>query len=1144
MNVTELALTKRTVTTVLLLLALGAGAATYFTLPRQEDPGFTVRVAVVTAFYPGATPQEVEKLVTDPLEEEIEEIPQVEFIESESRHGASVIRVEVQDKYTDIEPIWIELRERVQAATSRLPEGTAGPIVNDNYGDRYSTVVAMTGEDFSYAELETLSEEVRKRLLGLENVGKVQVDGIPEKRVFVEYDRARLSALGLSTGQLTRILRSRNVTMDGGFVQTERERIGLQPSGSFDSVEQIRAMTFRLPGSDELVALRDVATVTRGYADPPTRTVSYNGQRAVSIGVSMADGGKITQLGPRVLNALDEMKHSLPAGLDFHTVSYRASVVDSLVSEFTGSLLQGILAVLAVLLLFLGVRTGLIVASAIPITVVGSLLFMAALGVSLNKMSLTALIIALGLLVDNAVVISESILVQMREGKSAFSAAIDSAKELRFPLLVASLTTAAALLPTYLANHAVAEYTSAIFEVVSIALLLSWGLSLTVMPMLCFLYLKVEGSDEAATSANRSADPAAKPTADDAGTTWWNPATWTTAAANGASGSSAGGALDGPAGAAEGEDGGEYDTPFYRWYRGLLLGLVRHRWVALGIAVAVLGGALWTATLLPEQFIPRKKETLFNAHLEMPDGTPFERTQAVIQDLESFMRDSLQVPTGQENPLWAVPRIDETEFQQQGVVNWASWIGSGAPRYLLSYNPEQPRPNYAYMLVNTTSHDVQASIFRRMNAFADQRYPEATLRLQKLENGPAVPYPIEVRLSGPDRETLQHIAGRVKQRLRDEPGMTHVGDNWGQQLKQLRVDVNDAQAQRAGLTSEDVGLSVRTSLTGVPLTHFHEGNDRVPVVLRSDQAATRDVGSLSGIDVYAQSTGQNVPLTQVADLRLDFDASKVQRRDRIRTITVRGDLKPTAPGVTPVSVVQSIEPWLQEQSQTWPQGYGFEIGGEPEQSSSAQNSIREKMPYAVLIIVLLLVAQFNAIREPIIVLLTLPFALIGVVAGLFLTQLPLDFMGLMGTIALFGIVINNAVVLLDRIEIEMDDFGRDPPEAVLEASQRRLRPILLTTATTIGGLLPLWFTGDVMFTPMAVGMIFGLLVSTVLTLGLVPTLYSIFHGLDFGGLSAATMGGASTGGDAANRASPGDGESPPARGSDDGADVPESSPMS
>jgi len=856
-----------------------------------------------------------------------------------------------------------------------------------------------------------------------------------------------------------------------------------------------------------------VATVRHGYADPPTRTVSYNGTRAVSIGVSMAEGGKITKLGPRVLGALEEMKTTLPAGIDFHTVSYRASVVDSLVNDFTGSLIQGILAVLAVVLLFLGVRTGTIVATAIPTTIIGSLLFMALFDISLNKMSLTALIIALGLLVDNAIVMSESILVQMREGKKAFSAAIDSVQELRFPLLVSSVTTSAALLPTYLNDHVIAEYTSAIFEVVSISLFLSWGLSLTVMPMLCYLFLKVQGDGAAGEHATASADGQSAPNGsdtsllggffeddDDDEITWWKPSTWPVLSSSKTNRKRAG--ADG----APQESSSEYDTPFYRWYRGALLSTVRHRWMALGVAVAVLGTALWAASFLPEQFIPRKEETIFQAEIEMPYGTPFERTEAVVTDLEAFMRDSLQVPMPDgTGSLRAVPTIDETEYAEQGVINWGAWIGAGAPRYILGYNPEQPRPNYAYMLVNTTSFDVQDDVIDRMNAFLDRRYPEATPRLEKLRNGPPVDYPVEIRLSGTNPETLQSIGSRLMGQLRAMDHVVNVGDDWGQQLKRLRVNVDDARAQRAGLTNEDVGLSLRTSLTGVPLTNYREGNDLIPVMLRSDQAADRSVDALSGLDVYSQARGTNVPLTQVADLHLDFGYSKILRRDRQRTITVRGDISPNAPtGVTPFSVVQSIKPWLDEQSQTWPFGYSYEIGGDPEQSGDAQQGVRDQAPIALLIIVLVLVAQFNSIRKPAIVLLTLPFALIGVISGLLITGLPLDFMGLLGVIALFGIVINNAVVLIDRIEIEMDDFGRDPPEAVLQASQRRLRPILLTTATTIGGLVPLWIAGDVMFTPMAVGMIFGLLASTFLTLGLVPLLYALFYRLDVTGLTATS----------------------------------------
>lgn len=1099
MNITRFALTKRTVMSVLLALALIAGTATYLTMPRQEDPGFTVRAAVVTAFYPGATTQEVENLVTDPLEKEIGEIPELEFVTSESRSGAAVIQVEVEDTYSDVEPIWTELRERVQAASSELPRGVIGPRVNDNYGDRYSTVVAMTGDDFSYQELDAISEEVRKVLLSLRNVGKVKVHGIPEQRVYIEYDRARMAALGLSTSHLMRILQQRNVVMDGGYVQTDRERIETRPTGSFDSLEQIRSMTFRLPASDEVVALRDVADVNRGYEKPPTRTVSYNGSRAVSIAVSMADGGKITELGPRVLNRLEEMQSTLPAGLDFHTVSYRASVVDQLVSDFTGSLIQGILAVLAVMLLFLGTRTGTIVATAIPTTIIGSLLFMAAFDISLNKMSLTALIIALGLLVDNAIVISESILVQMREGKSAFLSAIDSVRELRFPLLVSSLTTAAALLPTYLSNHVVAEYTSAIFEVVTIALLFSWGVSLTVMPMLCYLFLEVQEDEKASASRSTSALNA-EMDADESQSTeieWWKPWTWPVFSADdeGASGRApiAAPAASNPAGTSL----GAYETVFYRRYRSFLKGVISNRWLAIAVAGALLATSLYAAGFLPKQFIPRKQETIFKGELEMPYGTPFHRTQRVVSDLETFMADSLQVASGASTEsLQMVPNIGSTEFAEHGVLNWATWVGSGAPRYILGYNPEQPRPNYAYMLVNTTSYEVQEDVLERMNQYLERSYPDVMPRLEKLRNGPPLNSPIEIRLSGTHRQELREIAGQLKSRLRAVNGVINVRDDWGERQKRLYIDVDDARAQRAGLTNHDVGLSVRTSLTGVPLTAYREGNNLIPVMLRSQEAVDRRVDAINGLDVYAQNTGRNVPLSQVADFDLRFEPSKILRRDRKRTITVQADLADDVPTTrTPFSVVEDIRPWLDEQRQTWPFGYTYAIGGEPEQSGDARGGIAEKAPYAVLFIILLLVAQFNSIRKALIVLLTLPFALIGVVLGLSLANLPFDFMGILGVIALLGIVINNAVVLIDRIDIEIEENGFDAEEAVIQASQRRLRPILLTTATTICGLVPLWITGDVMFTPMAVSMIFGLLVSTLLTLGLVPLLYALLYRL-------------------------------------------------
>jgi multidrug efflux pump subunit AcrB len=1094
-NITQLALTKRTVMATLFGLVFVAGIATYFTMPREEDPGFKPRNAIVSTPYPGASPAQVERLVTDPLEEEIRRMPELEYLESESRKGVSVIEVVIADRYTDLESIWSTLRDRVNDVAPRLPEGIRGPVVNDDYGDVYNTVVAMTGEGLSYAQMETVAEEVKKRLRGLPYAAKVQLQGLREERIFVEYNAERLSALGLSVTQLSQILESRNIILGGGDVTSGRERIDLNPSGSFDSVESLRQMTFTLPNGD-LVALQDVATVEHGYADPPRSLTRYNGEPAISIAVSMKDDGKVTNLGPKILNALEQMKSQLPAGIAFHTVSYRASIVDGLVQEFTGSLLQGILAVIFVMLFFLGLRTGAIVATAIPMTMVASVLVMSVLGISLNKMSLAALIIALGMLVDDSIVMCESILVKMRQGANAFKAAIESVRELYIPLLITSLTTIAALLPIYLANHIVGEYVSAIFEVVAIAMLGSWVLSFTLMPMLCSLYLRVDDRTDASERE----------------TTWWNPATWDVSTGrlfgDGSDGSApARSAEDEPDRASDDASDGTYDTPFYARYRRFLLRVVQHPWLSLGLSAALLAVSVGAMRFLPEQFFPLRQETLFKAEIEMPYGTSIDHTKDVVADLEGFMQDSLMAsPRTPHGELYTVPRTKNTEFDEQGLVNWASFIGQGAPRFILSYRPEQPRTNYAYLLLNTSNYDVQSRIVDRMEAYLERTHPETTPRIETLRNGPPIDYPVAIRIRGTDKKQLFQIADRVKKRLDGMEGVVNVTDDWGPPQKQLDVTIDDTRARRAGLTNRDVALSLQANLSGIPLTVFREGNNPIPVVLRSSEANTRSPEALAGLDVHSQQTGQAVPLRQVADLDLSFQPGRIQRRDRQMTVTVQADISPTADrSITPFSVVQTIEPWLQEQQQAWPFGYDYAFGGEPENSGDVQNKIRNQAPIAILVIVLLLVMQFNSLRKPLIIFLTLPFALTGVVIGLLMTQLPFDFMALLGVIALFGVVMNNAVVLIDRIETEINAFGRSPQEAVIQASQRRLRPILLSVATTICGLIPLWVVGNVMFVPMAVAMIFGLLAATLLSLALVPMFYTLFYRLRYDDFELATM---------------------------------------
>ena len=1046
MSLTRLALEHRVTTVVFLALLTLAGAMSYNRLPRAEDPGFVIRAAVVTTFFPGASPERVELLVTDPIEAAIEDIAEVDYVISESRTGASVIEVSLLESLSpqQVEEGFDELRETVADIRSDLPAEVIGPKVDDDFGDVFGTVVAITGHGFSVVELERVAERARTVLLTLQDVARVEIQGAPDQRIFVEYEPAALRELGLSAPQLAEILRARNIVLPGGDLRTDRERFELEVAGSFESVEALERMRFRLPHTGEPITLGDVATVRRGVEDPPRTAVSYNGLPAVTLAVAMEEGGKITRLGPQVLAALETVKDELPVGIETHLVAYQTSYVQKSVQNFVFSLLQGVGIVLLVTLLTLGLRTGLVVASILPLTMVGSLVLMEIFDISLNKMSLAALIIALGLLVDSAIVMAESIQVSIREGKRPVQAALDSAAELRLPLLVSSLTTAAALLPTYLAESTTGEYTSAIFEVVTIALLLSWVLSLTMTPLMSVL-----------TARGTSAD-----------------------------------------GEREGAEGSGYGSAFYGRYRRVLLALGRRRWISLAGFIALFAVSLWAFRFVPQLFFPRKEQTTFKIELELPYSAPFQRTAEVVAGVEDFMARELKAVIAEDEDRPWIPNVDR-RFEDHGVVSWVAFVGRAAPRFVLGYSPEQPRPNYAFMIANSSAYSEQDEIIRRVEQFVRETYPEVLPRVQKLRNGPPLEYPVEIRLTGEDPKLLYELARDLKQRLRSLDGTVNVGDDWDTYHKKLWVEVDAARARNAGLTELDVARSLQTQTRGLPLTDYREGNDLIPVVLRARDAQGDRLTQLRSLEVSSPD-GRPVPLEQVAELGVRLEPSKILRRDRRRTLTVQADLDPAADrSVTPFSVVAEVLPLVEQTSASWPLGYSYELGGEVESSGEAQASIQAKQPIAVLAILSLLVLQFNSLRGPMIVLATLPFTLIGVVGGLVLTQKPFGFMALLGVIALFGVVINNAVVLLDRIRTEITKNGRSPASAVIEASQRRLRPILLTTATTVGGLIPLWLTGGPMFSPMAVALLFGLVGSTLLTLGLVPVLYGIFYRVDF-----------------------------------------------
>jgi multidrug efflux pump subunit AcrB len=1020
MNITNAAIQRSRVTLVALVFILLGGLISYGSLSRSEDPGFIIRTAQVMTLFPGASPERVEMLVTDKLEKAIMEMPELDFVQSESKAGVSVIFVNIKASYKEMRPIWDDLRRKVDRASAELPEGVIGPDVNDDFGDVFGTVITLTGEGFTYAELRDVADEVRDEMLLIEEVAKVDIFGAQEERVFVEYNNARLSELGISPTLLGQILQSRNIVLPGGEVTAGVDRIILEPSGNFETVEQLRRSVISLPGTNEFLFLEDIASVERGYIDPPQSKVSATGEPALAIAISLRDGGNIVRLGERVRETLARLQVLYPIGLEFNVVAFEPAEVDRAIGDFVSSLQQAIVVVVLVMLLFLGLRTGFVVASLIPMAIVMALLIMSLLDIGLNKVSLAALIISLGLLVDNAIVMVESIQVQMSEGKGAVEAAVDSAAELRVPLLISSLTTVAAFLPIYLAESTTGEYVAPLFKVVAITLLSSWILALTMIPLLAVKFVKPK------------ADPG----------------------------------------------GLKYSTSFYSRYRGALLLALRHRTLTVAAAIIAFMLAGMGLGIVPQIFFPPTDKAFFKSEFELPVGTSIERTEEVVRGIEAFMADQLLV--NGERP--------------EGVTSWASFIGQGGPRFLLSFNPEPASPNYAFILVNASSQELLDDYMARIDSFTFENYPDLTATLARIENGPPLEAPVQIRILGREPDAIFNIVDRVKAQLEQVLGTRNVNDDWGRWTKKLLVNVNEPRARRAGVTNQDIALSLQAGLSGFEMSEYREDNKLIPITLRSVAADRRDAGKLESLNVYAQASGQSVPLKQVADVEIAWEPAKILRRDRLKTVTVSSQLQP---GYTAFEVVAAMTPWLEAESSNWGLGYRWELGGEVETSGEANASINEKLPIALLIIIMLLVIQFNSIRRPIIILLTIPLGIIGVTVGLIVAKSYFGFMTLLGIIALAGIVINNAIVLIDRIGIEIEENGLEPERAIVEAAQRRLRPILLTTATTVCGLLPLWLGGGPMWEPMAIAIIFGLMFATLLTLGLVPVLYSLFFRVKF-----------------------------------------------
>jgi len=1003
---------NRTSIALFLLIALG-GLMTFFSIPKDEDPDFTIRTAVIITEFPGASPQRVEELVTDKLEEKIREMSEVKVVESQSMTNVSIVKVECLDSIKDMTPVWQKLRNKVDDAGPSLPSEARTPMVNDEFGDVFGILIAITGEDYTYRELKDVADDMRDQLLQVDGVAKVDRWGVQAERIYVDFTNSRMAAAGISPFALAQIIDRQNTIQPSGSSQVGSERIVIEPSGEFKGVEDIYALAIRPPGEKSSIRLADVTTITRGYADPPSPMARFNGKPSIMLAVSMADGGNITVLGDRVSKRLDELRADMYVGLDADVAVFQPDYVNAAISDFMINLLESFGFVVIVILVFAGFRTGLIAGSLVPMAMLGCIGLMPFFDVGLQRISIASLIIALGILVDNGVVVSEAILVRLASGEERLKAVTGAVSELWMPLLAASLTTVFAFLPIPLAEHPVGEFCSSLFIVVSLTLVCSWGLSMSMVPMMCYYVLKPEL--KIPTYANR----------------------------------------------------------MYCAYRSFLIWCLRNRTVFVASVLLLCVVAGWAFQFVPKMFFPPNERAQFTIDFWQPYGTDITATNERVAALEDIM------------------------LADEEVASVAAIVGHGGPRWYLPLNLEQQNNNLATFIVNTTDVPSVDRVIARTDGALKAQFPNADYSMNKLMNGPPTGAKLQIRISGPDIKKLYAIRDKVVPIVEQQPGATRVWDDWGQWTKKMLVEVDQDKAREAGLSSFDVAVSLQTSMSGLPASDYREGDTVIPVVLRNDGGFRGHLDKLDSLNVYSYETGNSVPLSQLATTRLDWQPSDIRRRDQTRTMTVKADV---ADGYYALEMLKVIRPEIGKlmAQEDWPLGYTVEYGGEFEKSQESQAAINANMPLAMGLLVLVLIFQFNSIRRPLIILLTLPPMLVGISAGMLGTNSPFGFMPMLGMISLLGIIVNNAIMLIDRIEIQRGR-GLKLDDAIVLSAMERARPIIMTATTTIIGMIPLSLQGGEMWRPMANLIMSGLAFATVLTLALCPVLYSIFFRQKFKG---------------------------------------------
>jgi multidrug efflux pump subunit AcrB len=1005
MKITEYAINKKTVSYFAALILLGGGIFSYEKLGKLEFPTFTIKTAVVSTSYPGASAIEVEQEVTDRLEKAVQQLSQIDKVRSISRAGLSIIYVDLKREYDSraIPQIWDELRRKVSDVQGKLPPGAGPSVVNDDFGDVYGVFFALTGEGYSDQELKDTADFLKRELLLVKDVARVEIWGNQQETVELTISRARMAELGISMEAILNTLNLQNQVTNAGRVKVGTDYIRMNPTGTFTSVMDLGELLLQSNKSGNLIYLKDVVSIRRDYQDPPQWMLRYDGMPALGLGIATVDGGNVVEMGRAVRQRINELKTDIPVGMELQTISYQSDLVNASVKDFVINLVEAVAIVIAVLCITMGLTSGMLMGAILLLTIFGTLIGMNLLDIDFQMISLGALILALGMLVDNAIVVTEGILVRVRQGMGRKAAALKTVNQTAWPLLGATLVAVLAFAAIGTSKDDTGEFLMSLFQVMAISLGLSWVLAITLTPLFCVQFLPKSKSDS-------PKEP--------------------------------------------------YGGRFFMLYRGFLDFCLEHRTLTLMVLCGILFAAFAGFTLIENNLFPNDSRKQFMLNYWLPEGTHIDETSADLQKLEAYLKGLKEV-TGT-----------------------TTFVGRGGLRFVLTYEPEMPNSSYGQILVSVKEQEDIEPLMGTLRRNLPERFPDAKVELKKFRRGPGEGAQIQARFSGPEIRVLRRLANEVEAIMATDPISTDIRNDWRQPVPVLRPQVAEAAARRLGITRPQVADALAMNFSGKTIGLYREQDELMPINIGAPLAERQAVEQIDDMVVFSPVTGKAVPMKQiVTGMETEWEDTIIRRYNRRRTITV---------GCNPIygnpsTLLTRIGPEIE--AIPLPPGYELEWGGDYESSQDANKGLFQMVPVFFLAMIFTVVALFNAVRQTVIIFMCLPLVSIGVTAGLLVTGHPFGFMCILGYLGLSGMIIKNAVVLIDQIDLEIR-AGKNPHKAILDSSVSRLRPVSMASLTTILGMLPL--LKDVFFVGMSITIIGGLTFGTVLTLLVVPVLYSVF----------------------------------------------------